>query len=141
MTDHTIQVPAEIDRAWQAAKAARTKAYARYSNFLVGAALIDEKGTVHHGCNVENASYGGTVCAERGATFRMVADGGKEVREVVVVTDTSPPAFPCALCLQVLGEFATSATRVWLADTKGIREVVPFKTLLPRHFGPQSLEL
>lgn len=135
---HKIKVGKDIDQAWQKAVAVRERAYAIYSKFKVGAALIDDRGQVVVGCNVENASFGATVCAERNAMFRAIADGAKSIADVVVVTEMDPPAGPCALCLQVLCEFAQPDTRVWLADPRGIRERVALKALLPRHFGPNS---
>lgn len=134
-----VQPPAEIEKAWRLAVQTRENAYAPYSKFQVGAALIDEKGRIHPGCNVENASYGGTICAERNAMLRAVADGAKTVRDVVVVTKMNPPAPPCAMCLQVLSEFANEETRVWLADLSGIQESLFLSELLPRHFGPKAL--
>lgn len=118
----------------------RLNAYAPYSKFQVGAAVIDDNAKQYPGCNVENASYGGTICAERNAVLRAVADGAKAVKDVVVVTKMNPPAPPCAMCLQVLSEFATPETRVWLADLEGVKESLLLSELLPRHFGPKSLE-
>ena len=133
------KIPAKLKRVWKTACDVRQNAYAPYSKFLVGAALVDDRGRVHPGCNVENASYGGTICAERNAMPRAIADGAKEVTDVVVVTKMNPPAPPCAMCLQVLSEFAGPKTRVWLAELKGIKESVLLSDLLPRHFGPRAL--
>jgi len=87
------------------AKEARLKAYAPYSGFKVGAAVLCPSGTVHTGANVENASYGLTVCAERAAIFAAISSGERGITSLVVVTDKSPPAKPCGACLQVLREF------------------------------------
>lgn len=125
--------------AWREAVRVRKNAYAPYSKFQVGAVLIDDRGRSHGGCNVENASYGATICAERTAVLRAVADGATSIRHVVVVTDMNPPAPPCALCLQVLSEFSNDATRIWIADLRGVSEVLKISDLLPRHFGPKSL--
>ena len=134
-----LKIPANIAKAWRTAVQTRQNAYAPYSKFQVGAAIIDDQGRTHPGCNVENASYGGTICAERNAVLRAVADGAKSVNDVVVVTKMNPPAPPCAMCLQVLSEFATANTRVWLADLDGIKESLLLSELLPRHFGPKAL--
>lgn len=138
--DLHVRIPAEIKKAWKAAVQVRKRAYAPYSKFQVGATVIDERGRQFHGCNVENASYGATICAERNAILQAIAAGAKEIQDVIVVTKTNPPAEPCALCLQVIGEFATREARVWLGDMKGLREVTGVSLLLPRHFGPKSLK-
>ena len=135
----TTVLPTNIEKAWKLAVRTRQNAYAPYSKFQVGAALIDDQGKIHPGCNVENASYGGTICAERNAMLRAVADGAKSVKDVVVVTKMNPPAPPCAMCLQVLSEFATEQTRVWLGDLDGVKESLLLSELLPRHFGPKAL--
>ena len=134
-----LKVPARVKNAWAKAVVTRKNAYAPYSKFHVGAALIDERGRLYTGCNVENASYGATICAERNAALHAVAEGATEIHHVIVVTEMNPPAPPCAMCLQVLSEFAVPETRVWLGDLKGIRESVLISELLPRHFGPRAL--
>jgi cytidine deaminase len=134
-----VQLSPLIRRAWKAAVKARERAYAPYSEFQVGASVLGARGKMYSGCNVENASFGATICAERNAMLHAVAEGLSEWTDVVVVTDMSPPACPCALCLQVLSEFAVPGARVWLADPRGVREVVSLRELLPRHFGPREL--
>jgi homotetrameric cytidine deaminase len=133
-----MKVPAKITAAYEKAKAVRLKAHAPYSKFQVGAALVGR--SVVTGCNVENASYGGTVCAERIAIFKGVSEGALDgVTDLVVVTDAPKPAYPCAFCLQVMAEFFDPSLRVWLGDLKGVQSMHTFGELLPHPFGPREL--
>ncbi len=95
------------DRLVEAARAAQQHAYCPYSKYRVGAAIETLDGEVFTGCNVESASYGLTVCAERSALFTAVGAGQRRFKRIVVVTDSSPPAAPCGACRQVLAEFAS----------------------------------
>jgi len=115
----------------------RERAYAPYSKFKVGAALEAVTGEVFVGCNVENASFGLTICAERAALVRAVSAGVRQFRRIVVVTDTEPPAAPCGACRQVLAEFGTDlqVEAVGPSSTKRWR----IRDLLPDSFGPESL--
>jgi cytidine deaminase len=118
-----------------AARAVRRRAHAPYSRFQVGAAVLDERGRIHVGCNVENASFGLTVCAERNAVAAAVAMGARRIRAVAVVTSARPPASPCGACRQVLAELGDARTRVLLAGPAGQAEQVALGTLLPRAFA------
>jgi len=100
-----------------AARAVRARAHAPYSRFQVGAAVLDERGRVHVGCNVENASYGLTVCAERNAVAAAVAAGARALRAVSVVTEAVPPASPCGACRQVLAELMPDGGLVLMASS------------------------
>jgi cytidine deaminase len=121
-----------------AATAAREKAFAPYSKFKVGAALEAEDGTVVPGCNVESASFGLTICAERCAIFRGVTDGYRCFKRVVVVTDTPTPTPPCGACRQLLWEFAPDA-EVLLANLKGDVVRWTVRDLIPGAFDAKQL--
>ena len=117
---------------------ARARAYAPYSTFKVGAAVRTKRGRIHAGANVENASYGLTVCAERCAVFAAVAAGEVSGYETIaIVTDAPEITPPCGACLQVLFEFAPGV-RVILATTAGQRRATTLAELLPVPFGPGS---
>ena len=120
-----------------AARAAQARAYAPYSNFKVGAALESESGDVYVGCNVENASYGLTICAERAAVCAAVAAGAQRCRRVVVVSDADPPAAPCGACRQVLSEFGSD----FRVDALGPKRTLTWTMaeLLPAAFGRDQL--
>jgi cytidine deaminase len=121
------------------AKRARLKAYAPYSNFKVGAALLTKSGKVYTGANVENSAFGLTVCAERAAVFRAVTRGDKDFVKIVVVTDKNPPVTPCGACRQVLSEFAKDL-KIVCANLKGKVERYTLKELLPEAFEKDSVE-
>jgi cytidine deaminase len=112
---------AALASAVSAARAARDHAHAPYSNFHVGAAVIDDRGQLHVGCNVENASYGLTTCAERNAIAAAVVAGARRISAVAVVTDADPLASPCGACRQVLAEFADPDAVVILAGARDPR--------------------
>ena len=122
-----------------AARSAQARGYAPYSHFLVGAAVLDELGRVHAGCNVENAAYPQGVCAEAGALSAMVLAGGTRVRAAVVVGDGAAPVTPCGGCRQKLREFAAPDTPILVADREQLRARFTLAQLLPDSFGPDHL--
>ncbi len=117
-----------------AAAAAREAAYAPYSQFKVGAALRMEDGSLHAGCNVENRSFGVTVCAERVALAAAVTAGNRKPAALAVVTDVHPPAIPCGVCLQTLAEFADPELPILLSTPGGDRREFRLQDLLPYPF-------
>lgn len=122
----------------EVARDASRKAYAPYSGFLVGAALLGESGTVYAGCNVENASYGLTICAERVAVFCAVAAGERRFAALAVYVEAETPAPPCGACLQVLREFVDDMP-IYLAGCGGGRIDVTLAGLYPMPFSPPAL--
>lgn len=115
------------------ARNARERAYAPYSRFLVGAALLTTDGTVFTGCNVENRSFGLTICAERTALVQAVAQGHRDFKAIAVVTDVSPPAVPCGMCLESLTEFARDLP-VIVANIDGEHHEYRLRELHPTPF-------
>ena len=126
-------------RLLEAARAAQRRAHAPYSRFAVGAAVLDELGRVHSGCNVENAAYPLGTCAEAGALSAMVLAGGRKVGAVVVVGPGPEPVTPCGGCRQRLREFADAATPIVVADGEQVRGRYTLGELLPASFGPENL--
>ncbi len=129
-------MPEAIHEAYSMAVKARSNSYSPFSTFKVGAAVVfRESGKIFSGCNVENSSYGATICAERSALVAGISNCGKQTIEaVVVVTDEEDPAVPCAMCLQVLAEFSMPTTKVVLANLEGIKSTHDFRELLPKPF-------
>jgi cytidine deaminase len=128
-----------MDDLLAAAKSAAEKAYAPYSRFRVGAAVRAGSGRVYAGCNVENASYGLAMCAERNAVFQAVAAGEASIETVVVYTPTASPTAPCGACRQVIAEFGLQARVLCVCDGPG-RIDTTLGALLPEHFGPCNLD-
>ena len=124
-----------------AARDAASRAYSPYSRFKVGAAVLTRSGEIFSGCNVENASYGLTICAERNAVFQAVSrgSGALSIRAVVVYTPTEAPTAPCGACRQVINEFGPDARVISICDGPDVLES-SLERLLPQAFGPANLE-
>ena len=123
----------------EAAKSARENAFAPYSNFKVGAALETASGKVFTGCNIENASYGLTVCAERVAIWKAISEGEKDFNQIIVIADTEKLTPPCGACRQIIWEFCGDIP-VTLVNLQGQNQMVQMRELLPRAFGREFLE-
>jgi cytidine deaminase len=123
----------------EAAKEARLQSVAPFSNFLVGAAVRTEDGKVYTGCNVESASYGLTVCAERVAIWKALSEGERKFSELAVVADTESLTPPCGTCRQIIWEFARGA-KIVFANLEGTTETFEIKDLLPRAFDARFLK-
>jgi cytidine deaminase len=127
---------AGMKKLLEAAQKVKEKAYAPYSHFHVGCALMTETGKLYTGCNVENTSYGLTICAERNAIFQMAADGERQIAEILVTGDTEEFLPPCGACRQVIAEFSKKDTVVYMCNKHGrckkttVGELIPFTFFL-----------
>lgn len=128
-----------IDRLFEAAMAARSNAYAPYSRFSVGAAILTQSGSIFSGANVENAAYPVGLCAEASAIAAMVAAGERQIAEILILAESGEPIMPCGACRQRLFEFATPETKVHSAGPKGVALSLGLAELLPHAFGRQNL--
>jgi cytidine deaminase len=123
----------------EAAKQAREMAYVPYSNFQVGAALLTKDGNIIQGCNVENASFGLTNCAERTALFKAISEGYREFTGIAVIADTDGPVSPCGACRQVMVELCPPDMKVFLSNLKGDIQETTVADLLPGAFHKGDL--
>lgn len=121
-----------------AARSARSHAYMPYSRFAVGAAVLTASGQIIHGCNIENAAYPSTICAERCALHSAYAQGFRDIVALAVIADTPGPVSPCGGCRQVMSELCPSAV-IFLANTAGLWHQTTVAELLPGAFDPQDL--
>jgi len=126
------------DELLGAAIQVRERAHAPFSGFKVGAAILDANGRIFTGCNVENATYGLTMCAERVAVFKAISEGAAKLERVVVVADTQPLTPPCGACRQILWEFCRDAELI-LANLAGEQEIMTIRQILPRPFDDSFL--
>ena len=116
------------------AKSASMQAYAPYSNFHVGAAILSDSGKYYYGCNVENTSFPVGTCAEAGAISAMVAGGDKKIKEILIYASSNKLISPCGACRQRIAEFADDSTLVHLADDEGVKQTFTIAELLPHSF-------
>jgi cytidine deaminase len=137
-SDHETEAEALERILFEAARAVRERAHARFSGFRVGAALEAADGDIAVGCNVENATYGLTMCAERSAIFRAIADGHREFVRIVIVTDTAEPTPPCGSCRQLLWEFCGDI-EVLLGNLERVTARYRLSELLPLPFDERFL--
>lgn len=122
------------------AKLAREQAYVPYSKFPVGAALLMADGTIYHGANIENASFGLTNCAERTALFKAYSEGNRDVKAIAVVADTNRPVPPCGACRQVMVELCPPDTKVVLTNLQGDTVEMTVAELLPGAFTAEDMD-
>ncbi len=132
--------PAESRRLLAEAQKYRAKAYAPYSQYQVGAAILTKSGRIYGGCNIENASYAASICAERVAVARAVADGEREFVALAVVADGPEPSSPCGICRQFLAEFAPRLTLI-MANLEGRTRCGSLEQYLPYAFNKDYLEV
>jgi cytidine deaminase len=128
-----------LDELKRRARAAAAHAYAPYSRFAVGAAVLTDTGEIHSSANVENASFGLSNCAERNAIFQAVAQGARKLKALAVYTPTADATTPCGACRQVLSEFGAGATVICCTDDDSGERRFALADLLPASFGPASL--
>ena len=124
----------------QKAKEAKEQAYAPYSGFHVGAALLCKDGTIFTGCNIENSAYGPTNCAERTAIFKAVSEGFREFEAIAIISDSKQPTAPCGVCRQVMAEFCDCENFEIICNTEHGLHSFRLKELLPGSFGPANLK-
>lgn len=127
-----------VRKLWKSAVQARMRSYSPYSKFRVGAAFDSDRDVVS-GCNIENASYGATVCAERIAIFKGLSEGKRPKNEMVIVTLAGGPTPPCGICLQVMAEFCPPSFRIWMASPKKIYGGFKLSEFLPHAFDRKQL--
>lgn len=124
----------------RAAIAAMDKAYAPYSGFSVGAAILDEHGAVHTGANIENAAYPQGCCAEASAISALIMSGGQRIQKIAVAGRGEILCTPCGGCRQKIREFGTAETQILICDETGLRQSFTLDELLPHSFGPDNLK-
>ncbi len=133
---------AQIELLLDKAQEARDHSYAPYSHYNVGAALLTADGQIYQGCNIENAGFTATICAERTAFFKAVYDGHRAFRAIAVIATGEELGFPCGVCRQVMAEFCDKDFLIVTANRDRTKvDVSDFETLLPHSFGPKDLDV
>ena len=127
-----------IEKLISGAQATRQNAYVPYSNFKVGAAVLTSGGEIYTGCNVENASYGLCICAERAAIFKAVSEGESELVAIAIIADTKEPVSPCGACRQVMAEFGI--TKIIMCNLHDEQYIATLEELLPYSFTASSIK-
>jgi cytidine deaminase len=130
----------KVQALFEAASAVRRHAYAPYSGFAVGAALMTPSGAIFSGTNVENAAYPTGICAEAGAISAMIASGGRQIAEMLVLGDGAALTTPCGACRQRIREFAGPDAKIHIAGPSGLKATFRLGALLPEAFGPDNLQ-
>ncbi|NLU53709.1 MAG: cytidine deaminase [Clostridiaceae bacterium] len=128
------KVPYEPEELVKLALKAKESAYVPYSGFHVGAALVGDDDNIYTGCNIENSSYGATICAERTAVVKAVSNGARKIKAIAVASDHEISTIPCGICLQVLSEFCQRDTLVYLSNHKGEYKACTFEEVFPYSF-------
>jgi len=131
-------VKKEYEKLIKEAEKARKKAYTPYSKFKVGAAVLCDDGKIFSGCNIENASFGLSICAERVAFFKAISEGSTEIKAIAVIGNTNKPCSPCGACRQVISEFGEDIPLI-MTNLKGDVRIKKIKELLPEAFGKNDL--
>ncbi|HHW22103.1 MAG TPA: cytidine deaminase [Clostridiaceae bacterium] len=131
---------AKAERLVSLAVEAKENAYVPYSGFHVGAALYADNGKVYTGCNVENASFGATICAERTAVVKAISDGAKKILAMAISSDSNSPTMPCGICRQVISEFCSPDMPLYLSNSRGEYKAYSFEDLLPHSFKQSDME-
>lgn len=135
----TLPTEHRVSDLFAAAVLVQERAYAPYSHFLVGAAILTPTGRIYSGCNVENAAYPVGTCAEAGAIAAMIAGGDHEIAVLLTVCDSEDVGTCCGGCRQRVREFATASTPIYACGPVGVRAIFTMETLLPTSFGPENL--
>ena len=117
----------------------REKSYSPYSNFKVGAAVLSEDEEIYTGCNIENASYTPTTCAERVAIFKAISNGAKKIKKIAVVGKIGEYTYPCGVCRQVMREFCDDNCEILIIKNEFEYKIMKFSEILPYSFGPEDL--